>query len=151
MLLNPEFRDMLCALHAERAEFLIVGSYAVAAYAPARATEDIDIWVRSSTQNSNRVMRALLRFGAPTEHLSPADFQAEDRIFQMGAPPWRIDFMTFIEGVTFDEAWAERHEYTIDGVVLPVLSRRHLLHNKRLAGRKKDLADIDALERNADG
>jgi hypothetical protein len=58
---------------------------------------------------------------------------------------------TFGFGVTFEEAWAERHEYTIDGVVLPVLSRRHLLHNKRLTGRKKDLADIDALERNADG
>jgi hypothetical protein len=150
MLLNPEFRDMLCALHAEHAEFLVVGSYAVAAYAPARATEDIDIWVRASEENSHRVMQALLRFGAPTEHLSLADFQSPDQVLQMGAPPWRIDFMTYIEGVTFDEAWAERHEYTIDGVVLPVMSR-HLLHNKRLAGRYNDLADVDSLERNADG
>jgi hypothetical protein len=99
-LLNPDFRDMLSALLAEKVEFLIVGSYAVAAYGTARATADIDIWVRPSEPNSRLVMKALVRFGAPTSNLTAADFQSEDLVFQMGAPPWRIDLLTSIDGVT---------------------------------------------------
>jgi hypothetical protein len=146
-LLNPDFRDIISAFHAERVEFLIVGSYAVAAHAVARATEDIDIWVRNRIENSQRVTRALYRFGAPTLNLSEADFQSHDLIFQMGAPPWRIDILTAIDAVTFDEDWTERSEWTVDGVLLPVLSRRHLIANKRAVGRAKDLADVESLEK----
>jgi hypothetical protein len=150
-LLNPDFRDIISALHAERVEFLIVGSYAVAAHATARATEDLDIWVRNSPENSVRVMRALYRFGAPTSNLSEADFQSPDLIFQMGAPPWRIDILTAIDGVTFDEALPERSEWIVNGLTLPVLSRRHLLVNKRAVGRAKDLADVESLEKGQPG
>ena len=145
-MLNPDFRDILLALRTENVEFLIVGSYAVAAHGCARATEDLDIWVRPTEPNSQRVMRALLRFGAPTSRLSPADFQSDDLVFQMGAPPWRIDLLTSIDGVTFDEAWPEREEWTVEGLKLPVISRRQLLINKRAVGRAKDLADIEWLE-----
>jgi hypothetical protein len=145
-LLNPDFRDILLALRTENVEFLIVGSYAVAAHGCARATEDLDIWVRPTEPNSQRVMRALLRFGAPTSRLSPADFQSDDLVFQMGAPPWRIDLLTSIDGVTFDEAWPEREEWTVEGLKLPVISRRQLLINKRAVGRAKDLADVERLE-----
>ena len=86
-MLNPDFRDILCALHAEKVEFLVVGSYAVAIYARARATEDIDIWVRPSIENSKRVMRAMLRFGAPTSQLRPEDFQTAGKNFQMEQSP----------------------------------------------------------------
>jgi hypothetical protein len=82
-LLNPDFRDMLSALLAERVEFLIVGSYAVAAHGSARATADIDLWVRPDETNSKRVMQALVRFGAPTSNLTEKDFQAPDLVFQM--------------------------------------------------------------------
>jgi len=146
-LLNPDFRDIISALHAERVEFLIVGSYAVAAHATARATEDLDIWVRNTAPNSQRVMQALYRFGAPTSNLSAADFQSPDLIFQMGSPPWRIDILTAIDAVTFDEAWPERGELVLDGLKLPVLSRRHLVANKRAVGRAKDLADVESLEK----
>lgn len=146
-MLNPDFRDILCALHAENVEFLVVGSYAVAAHARARATEDIDIWVRPSAENSQRVIRALLRFGAPTSHLSPEYFQVEGQNFQMGAKPWRIDILTFIEGVSFDEAWPNKQDFNLDGVVLPVPSKEHLIANKRAAARPKDLADIAELEK----
>jgi hypothetical protein len=145
-LLNPDFRDMLSALHAENAEFLIVGSYAVAAYGGQRATADIDIWVRPSAENSLRVMRALARFGAPTAQLKAQDFQTDDLVFQMGNPPWRIDILTSIDGVSFDEAWPDRSEWNIDGLKLPVLSRRHVILNKRTVGRAKDLADVEQLE-----
>jgi hypothetical protein len=137
---------MLSALRAENADFLIVGSYAVAAYGGQRATADIDIWVRPSAENSVRVMRALTRFGAPTSQLKPEDFQSDDLVFQMGNPPWRIDILTSIDGVSFDEAWPERTECAIDGLSLPVLSRKHVLLNKRTVGRAKDLADVEQLE-----
>ena len=149
-MLNPDFRDILFALHAEQVEFLVVGSYAVAVYGSARATEDLDIWVRPSELNSQRVMRALLRFGAPTSMLSAQDFQADDAVFQMGNPPWRIDVLTSIDGVTFDEAWSERQQWTIDELEIPVISRRHLIANKRAVGRTKDLADVEALEARRD-
>jgi predicted nucleotidyltransferase len=146
-LLNPDFRDMLSALRAEQVEFLIVGSYAVAAHGSARATEDIDIWVRPSAENAGRVMRALMRFGAPTSSLKAQDFQSEDLIFQMGAPPCRIDILTTIEAVGFDEAWSQRDEVAVEGESLPVISLEHLLINKRAVGRHKDLADVERLER----
>jgi hypothetical protein len=145
-LLYPDFRDMLFVLHAENVEFLLVGSYAVAAHGRARATEDIDIWVRPTELNSQKVMKALLRFGAPTESLTAKDFQASDVVFQMGIPPWRIDLLTSIDGVTFEEAWPDRQEWTVDGLIVPVLSRRHLIANKKAVGRAKDLADVATLE-----
>jgi hypothetical protein len=145
-LLNPDFRDILCALHAENAEFLVVGSYAVAVHGRARATEDLDIWVRPSERNSERVMKALLRFGAPTTMLSAEDFQAAGTIWQMGNPPWRIDVLTSIDGVTFDEAWNDRKPWLVDGLSFPVLSRQHLIANKRAVGRAKDMADVEELE-----
>jgi hypothetical protein len=148
-LLNPDFRDMLSALRAEHVEFLIVGSYAVAAHGRSRATQDIDIWVRPSEDNARRVMRALLRFGAPTTHLSAADFLSDDLVFQMGAPPWRIDILTSIDAVTFDEAWLDRQELLVEDLPLPVLSRRHLIVNKKAVGRAKDLADVEHLEADA--
>jgi hypothetical protein len=146
-LLNSDFRDILCSLLDESVEFLLVGSYAVAVHGRARATEDLDIWVRPSEANSHRVMQALLRFGAPTSSLSAQDFQSADLVFQMGNPPWRIDLLTAIDGVTFDEAWPERQEWLVDNLTIPVLSKRHLIQNKRSVGRKKDLADIAMLER----
>ena len=148
-MLNPDFCDILSALRDESVEFLNVGSYAVAAHGCPRATEDLDIWVRPSEPNSRRVMRALIQFGAPTSRLSPADFQSDDLVFQMGNPPWRIDLLTSIDGVTFEEAWMDRHEWSVDGLTLPIISRRHLVINKRAAGRPKDIADAARLESDA--
>jgi hypothetical protein len=145
-LLNPDFRDILSALHAEQAEFLVIGSYAVAVYGRARATEDLDIWVRPTEQNSKRVMRALLRFGAPTSMLTAEDFQADDAVFQVGNPPWRIDILTSIDGVTFEEAWPDRQQWIVENLAIPVISRQHLIANKRAVGRIKDLADVEELE-----
>jgi hypothetical protein len=146
--LNPDFRDILSALHAENVEFLVVGSYAVAVHGRARATEDLDIWVRPSESNSMQLMRALLRFGAPTSSLTAQDFQAADVVFQMGNPPWRIDILTSIDALTFDEAWPEHKDWLVEGLSVPVLSRQHLIANKRAVGRTKDLADVEALEAN---
>jgi hypothetical protein len=140
--LNRDYNDMLSALCAEGAEFLIVGAYALGAHGIPRATGDIDIWVRPSAENARRVMRALRRFGAALLDLTEADLEASDTVFQMGVPPNRIDILTGISGVTFDQAWAARVSVAIEGLSVPVIGRGHLVRNKAACGRPKDLADL---------
>lgn len=78
--------------------------------------------------------------------MTAADFAAEGNVYQLGLPPRRIDILTSISGVSFDEAWRGRVDVTIDGEAVPVLGRDELIRNKRAAGRPKDLADVAALE-----
>ncbi len=143
--MNPDFTDMLSAFFAEGVEFLVVGAHAVAAYGHPRATGDLDLWVRASPDNAQRVMRALRRFGAPLHDLTPEDLSTPDIVFQVGLPPRRIDILTSISGVDFDAAWRGRTTLRVGGLELPFISRDDLLANKRASGRPKDLADIWAL------
>lgn len=142
--LNPDFREMLLALSAEGAEYLVVGAYAMGAHGVPGATS-LDLWVNSSAANAERVWRALARFGAPLDQLTLDDIQAPDLIYQIGVPPQRIDILTDIEGVTFSEAFPRRLTVEVDGIAVPVLSRADLVRNKRQVGRRKDLADLEAL------
>ena len=147
MDLNPDFFDMIAALQEEDADFLVVGAFAMAAHGVPRATGDLDLWVRPHQQNAERVMTALLRFGAP---VASANLTAEDlvnpaMVFQMGRPPRRIDVITGIDGVSFDEAWPNRLVLGVEGREVPFLGRGELLRNKQAAGREKDLVDLKAL------
>jgi hypothetical protein len=144
--LNQDFRDMLSALSAAGAEFLVVGAHAMAAHGLVRATGDLDIWVRSSDSNATKVWDALRAFRAPLSRLSVHDLTDADVVFQMGVEPNRIDILSSISGVTFDEAWSNRREVDIGGLRVPVIGRRELLLYKRAAGRPKDLADVAWLE-----
>lgn len=146
-MLNPDFRDMLSCLKNARVDFIVVGAYALAAHGRPRATGDIDIWVRNSLTNAKKVMNALAEFGAPLTDLSDEDFTSSDLIVQLGVEPSRIDLLTSIDGVDFDEAWRNKLEVTIDDLPIYVLSRADLLRNKKAAGRAKDQADIVWLER----
>jgi hypothetical protein len=145
-MLNPDFRDILSAFNAERVEYLVVGAYALAAHGLPRATGDIDLWVRPSPENAERVWRALAQFGAPLDQLSRSELTAPDIVVQIGVAPRRIDVLTSIDGVEFECAWSERLLASVDGITLPVIGRRHLAENKRAAGRPQDLADIRRLE-----
>lgn len=121
-------------------------AYALAAHGLPRATGDIDIWIRPSPENAPRLWQALRVFGAPTRRVEISDFTLPDIVFQIGVAPHRIDILTSISGVQFDEAWAERETVMVEGLTLGVLSRRHLIANKKAAGRPKDLADVTWLE-----
>ena len=145
VMMNPDFRDILSAFNAEGVEYLLVGAYAVAAYGLPRATGDIDLWVRSSPDNAERVWRALKRFGAPLEGLSLHDLATPDRVIQLGFPPRRIDLMTSIDGIDFESAWQQRVSIRVDDTDMPIISRQHLLVNKRATGRPQDIADIARL------
>jgi len=139
---------MLSALCEEKADFLIVGAYALAAHGHPRATGDIDIWIRASEENAKRVWRALMRFGCPLFDLKLDDLKTPDLIFQIGVEPRRIDIVTSITGVEFDEAWPDRKEIEIEGLKIAAIGRSHLLKNKKAVGRPQDLADVAWLEMN---
>ena len=143
-----DFRDILAALVAANAKFLVVGAHALAAHGVPRMTRDIDILVEPSPDNARRVWRALASFGAPLDSLKirEADLATVDRVIQFGLPPWRIDIMTSISGVSFAEAWNGRMNDDMLGVQVAFIGRDAFIRNKRASGRNKDLGDIDALE-----
>ena len=144
-MLNPDYRDMLSAFADAEVDYLVIGAYAMAAHGHPRATGDIDLWVRSTSTNANRVLEALSAFGAPLAEVDREDLQTPDTVFQIGVSPRRIDILTTIEGVDFEEAWSERMTIEIEGLTVPIISREHLIANKRALGRQQDLADIERL------
>jgi hypothetical protein len=149
MLPNQDFRDLLSEFNAARVEYLVVGAHALAVHGHVRATKDLDVWVRPDPQNAIRVLAALERFGAPTHQITPADFAHPGITFQIGVDPVRIDVITTIDGVKFDDAWRNRVASDYDGEPVFVLSRDELIQNKRASGRPQDLVDIAALERDS--
>jgi hypothetical protein len=145
---NEDFRDILALLLESGAEFVVVGAHALAIHGAARATGDIDLLVRPTVENAERVCAALRAFGAPlaTHGVSSRDFAVEGTIYQLGLPPRRIDVLTRIDGVSFDEVWAGREHRNVDELSVPFLGRAELMRNKKAAGRPKDLADLALLE-----
>lgn len=142
MLLNKNFIDMLSALSEVGAEFLVVGAHALSAHGYPRATGDLDLWVRPSRENAERVWSALEKFRAPRQKVTQEDFTRPDTVYQIGLPPQRIDIMTSIDGVEFDEAWESRQTVAVEGMMIGFLGREQLLKNKRATGRPKDLFDV---------
>ena len=144
---SPDFQDMIDCLIAEGAEFLIVGGYAMAVHGYIRATGDLDIFVNPDHSNVERVYRALVRFGAPLKDITAEDFTAPGTIYQMGLPPFRIDIITMIEGVRFDEAFRESLRVGDDDTKVPFLSLEHLIANKLATGREKDALDVKEMKK----
>jgi predicted nucleotidyltransferase len=145
-MLNEDYKEMLQCLAAEGVKFLLVGAYAMAAHGYPRATMDIDIWVMPSPDNAAATLKALRRFGAALHGLSVDDLQKDDTIFQIGVAPRRIDMITGVSGLQFEEAFTRSVKVDIDGIEVHVPSVDDLIRNKRASGRTKDLADAEALE-----
>jgi len=145
-MLNKDYKEMLQCLSEENVKFLLVGAYAVAAYGYPRATKDIDIFVQPAPENASRLMRALARFGAPLAGVSETDFCTEGIVFQIGNNPRRIDILTRISGVDFQQAHDRRKTISLEGMDVPLISMEDLIVNKRATGRTQDLADVERLE-----
>lgn len=143
----PDFVDMLHALTEAGAEFLVVGAHAMALHGVPRATGDLDVLVRPTAENAVRVFAALSAFGAPVEShgVSEADLATPDTVYQIGLPPNRIDLMTSISGLDFDEAWRSRELVKVEGIPVSFLGRDALVKNKRATGRHKDRLDLELL------
>jgi hypothetical protein len=144
-MLNNDYKDILLAFSTGKVKFLLVGAYAMAAHGYPRATFDIDLWVMPDPENAQLVLQALEVFGAPLGELSPEDMQKEGVIFQIGVAPRRIDILTSVDGLQFDEAFAHSEIIEIEGIPVDVLSRADLIKNKQSTGRLKDLADVESL------
>jgi hypothetical protein len=145
-MLNNDYKDILQNLLNRKVKFLLVGAYAMAAHGYPRSTMDIDLWVMPDPKNSGLVLDALKDFGAPVEGICPEDFQKEGLIFQIGTAPRRIDILTSVDGLQFEDAFLNSQTIDIEGIPVHVLSVPDLIKNKRLSGRTKDLADAQTLE-----
>lgn len=143
--MNHDFVEMLSALSAAGARFLIVGAHALAAHGAPRATGDLDIWIQATPENAARVFDALRHFGAALFDLTIDDLSRPDTVFQIGLPPSRIDILSSISGVDFGHAWANRLEITIGDLVVGVIGREDFVANKTASGRPKDLLDLTLL------
>jgi hypothetical protein len=137
---------MLQSLLDQEVKFLLVGAYAMGAHGYPRATGDIDIWVESSAENSRRIYQCLATFGAPLHEIDETTFVEPDVVFQIGVTPRRIDVISAVSGLEFDQAYAKRQIVDIEGLSVPVVSRDDLIRNKRATGRDKDRLDADRLE-----
>ena len=145
-MLNSDFRDILSAFCEEKVEFMLVGAYAVAAHGLPRATGDIDLWVKCSEKNAERVWAAIMNFGAPLANISKQDFSTRGNVVQIGVTPRRIDILTQITGVEYEEAEPQSITIEIEGIAIPVIGLAHLVQNKSAVGRPQDKADVARLQ-----
>jgi hypothetical protein len=145
---SDDWTDVLGALTDAGARFLVIGAHAMAVHGVPRGTQDLDVWIEASGTNAERVWRGLAAFGAPLEELGIGrdDLCRSGTVIQLGLPPNRIDLLTSISGVPdFETAWAERVEHAFGERRVPFIGRATLVRNKLASGRRKDLADLEAL------
>lgn len=133
-------------LNSHQVKYLLVGGYSVAIHGHPRFTSDMDIWVSSDAENSINLTAAVREFGYDLPEVEPGIFQKDNCIVRFGNPPYRIELMTYISGVTFNECYQNRLLVNFDGLKVSTISRDDLITNKRAAGRSQDLADLEQLE-----
>jgi len=146
MPLPEDWRVFIESLNSSGVEYLIVGAVALAHHGVPRFTGDLDIFIRNSPDNSRRMESALNRFGFSGLGLKAADFMNSNQDVQLGLAPNRIDVLTSITGVTFDEAWKSRVQVDLEGLQLSFIGQQALIQNKRANGRSQDIADLERLE-----
>ena len=147
-----DYRELLSILNAHRVKYFIIGAHAVAMHTQPRATKDLDILVKADPENAQAVFAALAEFGALLQSLTPVDFAEPGPFFRIGREPVGVDILTSIPGVEFDASWSRRVEEVFDEEVnlrANFISREDLLAAKRAAGRRQDLADVEAIEKAA--
>lgn len=145
--LGQDIRDVLGLLEAHGVRYLVVGGFAVAAHGLPRYTKDLDLWVECSADNAARLVRALAAFGFASLGLTAQDFETPDLVIQLGYEPNRIDFLTGLTGVRFEDAYPLRIATSLDGLSVPIIDKASLITNKRAVGRAQDLADAENLDR----
>ena len=144
-MFNQDFKEFVELLNANQVRYLVVGGYAVALHGYPRYTKDLDIWIDMTPKNAARLIQALQDFGFGSLDLQAQDFLEADQIIQLGYPPNRIDLMTTVPGVRFDDCYAARIEVIVSGVQVNFIDLESLKKNKRASGRLQDLADLEKL------
>jgi hypothetical protein len=145
MEVQKDFKEFLALLNAHEVDFMIVGGYALAYHGAPRYTGDIDVFIKPDSKNAMRIMKVLEEFGFSSLELSIDDFKKEDSVVQLGLPPVRIDIITSISGVTWEQADASKEPGKYGEVPVFYIGKNQYVANKRATGRAKDIADIEAL------
>lgn len=147
LFLKKDFSDMIKIFLEEQVKFLLVGGMSINLYGYVRTTKDMDLWVQASIENAPKVVKALAKFGAPMQDISVDDFEVEGTVFQIGVDPIRIDVLTKITGVKFEEAILNAKIMEVEDLKIPTISIKDLIKNKKASGRLQDLADVQKLEK----
>ena len=145
MEVQKDFKELLELFNVHKVQYLIVGGYALAYHGVPRYTGDIDIFVKSDKENALRILNALNNFGFGSVGLKEEDFSNSNKVVQLGYPPVRIDIITSISGITWDEAYKEHDQGKYGDIPVYYIGRDHYILNKKASGRKKDIADLEAL------
>jgi hypothetical protein len=147
-MLHKDFSEFITLLIKHQVEYLVVGGFAVGAYGHPRYTGDLDIWINRNPGNAKRIKHSLNEFGFNIADVEISDFLQKAKVIQLGYPPLRIDLLTDIEGVHFDEAYKNKKVFELDGMLVDFISIQDLIINKRASGRPIDLDDIEKLSGN---
>ena len=150
MKLHQDIREFIELCLSRKVEFLLVGGYALAFHGAPRFTEDIDLLVLVSPENADKLHSVLADFGFGEVGITRDDFLDADQVIQLGRAPNRIDILTGISGVTWQDAWASRTQVHLDGIEIQVIGKRELIRNKQATGRPQDLADLARLRQEMD-
>ena len=145
MEIQSDFRDLLESFNKNRVDYVIVGGYALAFHGVPRYTGDLDILVNASEDNAHRILQSLNEFGFGSVGLSIQDFREPNKVIQLGYPPVRVDIVTSISGVSWGEAFQNRVAGKYGDITVYYIGRKQFVINKHTVGRKKDLADLEAL------
>ena len=145
-MLSKDFKEFVTLLKEHDAEYMIVGGYAVGVHGYPRYTGDLDIWLNPTLANAERVLRAITDFGFGSFKLSTDDLTKEDNVIQFGQPPLRIDLLTSIDGVAFEDCYANRKEVKFDGLSMNFIGYHDLVTNKKASGRHRDLDDLENMQ-----
>ena len=142
-MLSKDFKEFVALLNKYDVQYLVVGGYAVAIHGYPRYTKDLDVWIALSPENADKILKALDDFGFGELNLTAEDFSEPDQIIQLGFPPNRIDIMTSLSGVDFNNCYETRLEVNLDGIAFVIIDRVNLKKNKLATGRPQDLADAE--------
>jgi len=144
---SKDFEEFLKLLNVHNVRYVIVGAYAFAIHAYPRSTGDIDIFIATNEDNAQAVLNVLLQFGFESLHITKTDLMKPDMIIQLGYPPYRIDIITSIEGVSFEEVWKDKVVARYGNVDAYFIGRECLIKNKMKVGRPQDLVDVKELKK----
>lgn len=145
-MLNQDFKEFIQSLNDNHVRYLVIGGYAVALHGHPRYTKDLDVWIGLNKENASNLIMALHQFGFGSLGLQVEDFLNPDQIVQLGHPPSRIDLLTSLEGVDFEDCYSSRVQVIIDEVTVNFIDLENLKKNKKAVGRLQDLADLENLE-----
>ena len=146
MEIQRDYKELLELFNAHNVDYVIVGGYALAFHGAPRFTGDIDLFVKPDAKNAQRILAALSEFGMGSLDLSESDFTSGDNIIQIGVQPVRVDIMTSITGVGWEKAESGKVPGNYGDTEVYFIGKDDFVLNKRALGRKRDLADLEALE-----